>query len=312
MTWARRADNIRQRDWDDVLSLWIESGHGFDTADFMKTSLDVAIESVLSPTSLAGNRLEIIEFDQRTTFLSELVFANVKANHAVISAALRIAEGRSTWGTTDAYHASMLLMRSILAAFGVFVCRIHERNVLVDTFPWLGRIDERKKFAKAHRNWKRCASVISSTTKDFTQTDLFSLFKRILNISVVSTKIWPEVVIQNIIATDKAHFSASRNKLIYSSRFWFNYDDLLGECLSLSWKDQVAKNMASYTFSKTEEATEIDCYCDCWVLFCLNHALQKQIFASIDDSIGVVSYVEERREECRLIEMQFLSGWFQN
>ncbi len=305
MTWAHRADNIRQRDWDDLLNLWAEFGDGFDTADYMGTSLEAVVESVLSPLSISGNQFEIIELDQRGPFLRELVFTNLKANHAVISAALRIGGGRPTWGATDAYHASMLIMRSILAAFGVFICRIHERNVLVDAFPWLGRVDERKKFAKKHRNWKRSASVISSIARDFTQTDLFVVFKRVLNISVVPTRIWPEVVVKNIIATDKTHFSAARNKLIYSSRFWFNHDDLLGECLSLAWRDQIVKSMSAYIFSKTEDSTEVDCYCDCWVLFLLNYRLQQGIFGAISDSIGLMSYVEERRPECFLIEKQF-------
>jgi hypothetical protein len=44
----------------------------------------------------------------------------------------RIGSGHATWGVTDAYHASLLLMRSILGALGIFVCRVHERSILVE------------------------------------------------------------------------------------------------------------------------------------------------------------------------------------
>jgi len=99
-----------------------------------------------------------------------------------------------------------------------------------------------------------------ATLNNLTSRDLYGLFQRVLNISTVPTSVWPEVVVRNILATDKAHFSHSRNQIIYGSRFWFNLDDLLGECLSLHWKAVAKRNIVSYAFAKADSTTEIDCY----------------------------------------------------
>lgn len=305
MAWIHRADNIRKRDWTDVLDRWSEFGISFDTAHYLSASLEQTIESGLSAQLVAGNEIQISEFDQRLPFLSELVFSQIKANHAFMCAIQQIAAGNATWGVTDAYHASMLLMRSILAAFGVFICRVHDRNVLVDTFPWMGRIDEQRKFKKQHRNWERCAAVISCTSKDFRQADLFSLFQRVLNISTVPTHVWPEVIIRNIISTHKTHFSSSRNQLIYGSRFWFHPDDLMGECLSLNWVTQAQRNIAAYVFAKTAAVTEVDSYCDCWVLFLMSRRLHEAIYMSFLDSLGVFSYIDARQPALSMVERQF-------
>jgi hypothetical protein len=288
-----------------LLDYWANFGAGFDTAQYMGSSLEQTVEAAVTPTSLAGNNTHILELDQRVPFVSELVFSQVKANHALVCASQRITSGHATWGVTDAYHASMLLMRSILAAFGVFVCRVHERSVLVDAFPWLGRLDDQKKFKKKHANWKNCAAVISCTSKNLEQADLYGLFQRVLNISTVPTNVWPEVVVQNILHTQKAHFSHSRNQLIYGSRFWFNPDDILGECLSLDWINQAQRSIAAYAFAKTEPATEIDCYCDSWMLFLMSSKLHKAIYSAFVDSLGVFAYVDGRSSNFSMIERQF-------
>src|SRR5688572_29838248 len=122
MSWFHRLDNIGQRDWDDLITAWDEYGRGFDTANFLNNSLEDSLESRIPPTALNSNSLLHQEFDDRRPSLSELVFAQVKANHAVISALRCITDGSASWGVANAYHASMLLMRSPLAAFGIFVC----------------------------------------------------------------------------------------------------------------------------------------------------------------------------------------------
>jgi hypothetical protein len=305
MSWARRADNIQQRDWGDLLGLWSDFSAGFDTATYLNNSLERAVESITTSTSLAGNNINILEFEDRASFVSELVFSQVKANHALVCAAKRITSGNATWGVIDAYHASMLLMRSILAAFGIFVCRVHDRNVLVDAFPWLGRVDAQKSFKRQHRNWNRCVAIISSTTRYVEQSDLFALFQRVLNISTVPTNVWPEVVVRNILDAQKTHFSNSRNQLIYGSRFWFNPDDLLGECLSLHWNSLARRSVVAYAFAKVGITTEIDCYCDTWMLFLMSTRLHNAIYASLSDSLGVLSYVDDRKSDIVLIERQF-------
>jgi hypothetical protein len=305
MSWGHRADNIRTRDWSDLLDLWADFGTGFDTSQYLQSSLEQTIEATVAESELAGNNVNFREFDQRTPFVSELVFSQVKANHAFMCAAQRITSGNATWGVTDAYHASMLLMRSILAAFGIFVCRIHERSVIVDTFPWLGRVDDQKRFKKKHRNWKKNAAIISCTSKNLEQADLYALFQRVLNISTVPTNVWPEVLVQNILKTQKLHFSLSRNQLMYGSRFWFNLDDLLGECLSLHWVNQAQKSVIAYAFAKPEAATEMDCYCDSWVLFLMSSKLHEAIYSSFVDSLGIFAYMADRGLDLAMIERQF-------
>lgn len=250
MSWSYRVDNIRQRDWTELLNLWADFGVGFDTSDYLNSSLEALVEAETTPESLAGNNILIVPFEERIPFVSELVFSQVKANHALLCATERVLSGRASWGVADAYHASMLLMRSILAAFGVFVCRVHDRNVVVDAFPWLGRIDDQKNFMRRHKNWKNCAAVISSTSKNIEQADLFGLFQRVVNVSTVPANVWPEIVVQNILSTKKTHFSHSRNQLIYGSRFWFNTDDLLGDCLSLYWVSAAQRSIVAYAFTK--------------------------------------------------------------
>jgi len=169
MSWSRRADNIRARDWSELLNHWAAFGAGFDTAQYVTNSLEVSVEGALEPSALVGNNLCIVEFDQRAPFVSELVFSQIKANHVLLCAVQRIGSGHATWGVTDAYHASLLLMRSIMAALGVFVCRAHERSILVDAFPWLGRLDDQKKFKKKYRRWINCAAIISCTAKTLEQ-----------------------------------------------------------------------------------------------------------------------------------------------
>jgi hypothetical protein len=203
----------------------------------------------------------------------------------------------------------MMLMRSILAALGVFICRVHGRNVLVDVFPWMGRIDAQRKFKKANKDWLNSICVIACKTKDVQQADLFSIFQRLMNISTVPPKIWPEAIIQNIVRTDKSHFSSARNKLIYGARFWFRPDDLLGECLSLSWSTTPQRNYDTHSFIKTDDASELDSYCDCWVMYKLSKAVHEEIYKAFTDSIGVFSYIEARTELSGLstLNRQFIS-----
>jgi hypothetical protein len=307
MSWNRRFENIGQRDWDALVRFWTEFGRGFDTVTFLESSLDDIFESRLEPGDLTTNSIRLFEFADRTPFLNELVFTQVKANHAFLCALRRVSDGNATWGVTDAYHASMLLMRSILSAFGIFICRVHNKNVLIDAYPWLGRIDHQKSFKRRHENWRNCVAVITAASNDFAQQDLYSLFQRVLNVSTVPTSLWPEVVVQNIIKTPKTHFSSSRNKIIYGSRFWFHDDDLLGECLSLNWAPRTKRDILVYSFLKHEDATEVENFCDCLVLFCLSRRLQENIYAGLTDSVGVFDYVEQRRVQLGigLIELQF-------
>ena len=135
--------------------------------------------------------------------------------------------------------------------------------------------------------------------------DLYALFQRVLNISTVPTNIWPEVLVQNILRAHKSHFSLSRNQLIYGSRFWFNLDDLLGECLSLQWTKQAQRNFAAYTFSEMEPTTEIDCYCDSWTLFLMSSKLHEVLYGSFNDSLDVFGYIKSRKPDFLMIERQF-------
>jgi hypothetical protein len=307
MAWTNRADNIRQRDWTEIADCWARFGAGFDTSQYSNSSLEQIAETAVTAHSLAGNNIQIVALDDQTAFLSDLVFSQMKANHALVCAAQRIANGNPSWGVTDAYHASLLLMRSILSALGVFICRAHNRSIVVDSFPWMGRLDDKKKFKRRYANWQRCAAFISSTSKDFSQSDLYSVFQRVLKVSVVPPSLWPEVVVQNILQTSKTHFSASRNQLIYGSRFWFNLNDLLGECLATNWVSQAQRDMVAYTFAKDENENEIDCYCDCWILYLLSLRLHKTIYSSLTDTLDIFGYVEARRPEFFLVERQFAS-----
>jgi hypothetical protein len=310
MAWINRADCIGQRDWGDMAAAWSRIDPSFDTAIFLKDSLEDSVESILESDQIDENTSIVIQLENRTQLLSELVFTQVKANHAFLCALQRINGGNATWGVTDAYHASMMLMRSILAALGVFICRVHDRSILVDAFPWMGRIDAQKKFKRANKDWQNSICVISCKTKTIEQSDLFSIFQRLMNISTVPTEIWPETIIQNIVRTNKTHFSSARNKLIYGARFWFRPDDLLGECLSVNWVDAPQRDYSTHSFIKTDDASEVDSYCDCWVMYKLSKALHEEIYKSFTDSIGVFSYIEARTEVSGLstLNRQFFSA----
>jgi hypothetical protein len=296
MAWLNRANNIGQRDWSEIIIAWSEINRSFDTATFLNDALEDHVESLLQADQVNDNSLVVLQFEDKTLLLSELVFTQVKANHAFQCALERISSGGASWGVTDAYHASMMLMRSILAALGIFVCRVYDRNVIIDVFPWMGRIDAQKKFKKANRNWHNTVSVISCKTKYIDQSDLFTIFQRVMNIATVPPEIWPELVVQNVIAASKTHFSSARNKLIYGSRFWFRSDDLLGECLSTEWSTAPLRSYATHSFVKDENASELDSYCDTWVLYKLSKAAHQKVYNLFTDSIGVFSYVESRSE----------------
>lgn len=308
MTWSNRADNIGQRDWSDIIAVWSGLDRNFDTATFLRDSLEDAIESLVQADQIGENSSIILELDNKVLLLSELVFTQVKANHAFQCAVQRINDGHASWGVTDAYHASMMLMRSILAALGVFICQVHERNLLIDVFPWMGRIDAQKKFKRANKSWQSTVCLIASKTKHIEQSDLFSIFQRVLNIATVPTEIWPEIVVQNIVRTKKTHFSSARNRLIYGSRFWFRPDDLLGECLSMDWVTTPQRDYTTHSFVKIDNATELDSYCDTWVLYKLSKSLHQEIYKSINDSIGVFSFVQARTQTSGLatLDRQFL------
>jgi hypothetical protein len=310
MSWTHRADSIGRRDWSDIVVAWSDLDRTFDTAVFLKDSLEDAVESSLNKDNVNENASRVIQLEDRTLLLSELVFTQVKANHAFLCALQRINDGRASWGVTDAYHSSMMLMRSILAALGIFICRVHERNVLVDAFPWMGRLDAQKKFKRANKHWKDLVCVISCKAKQIEQSDLFAIFQRLMNVSTVPTDIWPEVVVQNIIRTNKTHFSSARNSLIYGSRFWFHTDDLLGECLSIDWAAPPRRDYAAHSFIKTDDSSEVDSYCDCWVFYKLSKALHEEIYKAYTDSIGVFSYVEARAQSSGFstLDKQFVSA----
>ena len=47
---------------------------------------------------------------------------------------------------------------------------------------------------------------------------------------------------------------------------------------------------------KTDDATELESYCDTWVLYKLSKAVHQEIYKLFKDSIGVFSYVELRTD----------------
>ena len=310
MSWNRRFENIGQRDWSDIAPQWAKFAPGYNTSDFTKSSLEASINGLLSEDVLGENNVSNEIFDDRSLFVSELIYTQIKANHALLSATMRIVNGNASWGVAEAYHACMMLMRSIIAAFGIFICRVNDRYVIVDAFPWSGRLDHQKKFKRLYRHdWENRAAIITCTTKQLTQSDLFALFQRVVNVSTVPTNIWPEIVVRNILSTTKTHFSSLRNMMIYGSRFWFCSDDLLNECLSAHWNQAQKRDMLRYAFVKSADPTEVDCYCDCYVLFSLSRKLHQHLYVSFSDDVGVFDNVAVRADQygLDLLETQFSS-----
>jgi hypothetical protein len=289
MAWHRRFQNIRQRDWPDVLSNWSDLGKDFDS----KTFLDFSLEDVLAgiqPEQIRGNNITTFELDDRKAVTAELVYSQIKACHSLDSALSHVSRGAASWGVIDTYHSSLLLTKAIMAAFGIFILRIHERNVIVDVFPWLGKPEDQKRFKRENKNWRDTVAVISSETKLIEQSDIFDLFQRVLRISTVPTDLWPEHIVKSIIEADKSDFSGARNGLLYGSRFWFNTSDILTRCLSMNWSLQERVDIQSFSFEKESDPSEVDYYLDAWVLFAMSKKLQQQIYDAIGDTLGVFDH----------------------
>jgi len=59
-----------------------------------------------------------------------------------------------------------------------------------------------------------------------------------------------------------------------------------------------------YAFVKAADTTEIDCYCDCFVLYSLSRKLHQQLYISFSESIGVFENIDLRANQYGLDVLQ--------
>lgn len=198
----------RQRGEQDELSLQNLVNSVFSIGDF-----DLAKTAELK--SLPGSFL---------AGATELRRLQEKAIAASTVAADLHNQGRPTWGSVDAYHASFLTAKVILAIFGIFIVTVAGSNFFVDLSPGEGDKDYRRQFAKESRGIEHAVRFMTIRGTRLEHRHVWELLRRIG--AKCTLEPLNELESRWFKNFDFTRYSSIRNKVIYGGFFWSSFDDL--------------------------------------------------------------------------------------
>ncbi len=147
-----------------------------------------------------------------------------KAEAAIASTVMLYNSGRPTWGTVDAYHSCFLTAKVILGIFGIFIVSLEGSNFFVDLFPSEGDRDYRKRFQLEYSAITSPARFLTIRGRPIEHRHVWELLTRICNKCTIECL--DEKQMRWIKNFSFSEYSCLRNKVIYSSYFWSDLEDL--------------------------------------------------------------------------------------
>lgn len=141
-----------------------------------------------------------------------------KALRATNASYLLFDAGSAGWASVDAYHATLLYARTILACYGIFICNIDGKNVVVDVFPQLGTGKYLKKYQREAQGLDNPIRIMSKSGHPIQHKDVLAIVSRVARIS--GSKDMTEME-RNIVGRfANLGYRSVRNRILYEGSFW--------------------------------------------------------------------------------------------
>lgn len=148
----------------------------------------------------------------------DMLMAASRFYHVIDCVRAQVRRGAMTWAMVDAYHATLVGAKAMLALYGVFAYGVRGRTVLVDFRPELGSVDDAKKFRKANKSVEQPIRVLIPKVKYLEQQDAWALVCRLCNITPSSSE--DANIVGRIKDAASSPLSALRNQTLYDSVAW--------------------------------------------------------------------------------------------
>jgi hypothetical protein len=249
--WTGAFQDIRVRKFDDILAQcntpvsFSFSGDENLLKDFI---IDVWSEDCFPNF--------IINFPEKNQeFVKAFLTGYSKFEHVLDCSRNMFERGSLTWGLVDAYHASIVGARSIAAALGVCIFNIKGRTVLVDLFPELGSVDQRRAFRKANKDIEFPIRVLApSKEKLLEQSKLWDLIHRLFNL-------------RSFASSTEESYQTALSELI-KAKPWADRHDILYDLASWRWPTDIAlsplqpEQLQTLMFATDDEVTEFNQFVD--------------------------------------------------
>lgn len=222
-TWARIAkNNIMHRSHSEMSEIWRRQGGDQD-----EVSLQELVNSVFTITDF-----DLTKSTEIKSLPGSLLSASVelrrlydKALAASTAAGVLYEGGRPTWSSVDAYHASFLTAKAILAVFGIFIVTLSGANFFLDLVPGEGDKEFRKDFARQNKELEFPVRFMTIGGSRLEHRHVWELLRRISSKCTVEPL--DEKEAHWFRSFDFTRYSSLRNRVIYASFFWSSYPDLL-------------------------------------------------------------------------------------
>lgn len=232
---AAAGDEVRRRSAAEVGELWrgLALAHPDDGSD----SIRERIQSTLTQDQLAKGSV-FKDLDLPQIALREMLLMCGKGASVARSLHDIHASGRYTIAAFNAFHGSLFAARTLVAIFGVFTLsnvQVGGRNInlLVDIFPWLGAVDQRKKFVRAHGQGIGLYRAMEVKHR-VEHRNVWALLSRIFIVAEMTSLTAAER--KKIASFEYRFLSLPRNSFIYDGPAWTWKHDrsaLVGRCFGL-------------------------------------------------------------------------------
>jgi hypothetical protein len=227
MSWKRATDkNIFGRKHDDLLGRWhsIYSDTASDEVSLQDYLAEIWEAGAIDPT-VPGQYLSAPGIERNA--ISDLIKLKLKADMAWESTLALFDQGRVSWSSIDAHHASVLYAKYVIGICGVYIVRHGETWHLIDVFPDLksGNRKREKDFHNHTRELHRAVTVVSNNKNKIEQQHIWDIFQRmvrVLNTSQLDQR--QQSWVRNF---KFKGYQSLRNQVFYTGHYWPRRADLL-------------------------------------------------------------------------------------
>jgi hypothetical protein len=225
---------IGRRNWHTISDIWLEyiSTMRFSfTSSIDETVFDESINVIISEIILSErsstNKEHYYSLDGFHQFtFNQAVFLLYKGMNSLKAAQSDQKSGYKTWCISNYYESSLFFCKSILCLLGiVFYRSSNNKDIVIDLFP------EYQKDRK-HKGIVENRSAKIQLSKQFEHHDLWTIFKRCLNITGDINS--SEERINELKSIDPKNYAKKRNQIIYHNCKWI-FEDLREEIVDLEY-----------------------------------------------------------------------------
>ena len=271
--WTGAFKEIRRRNFDELCAkIRDKVPYDFENSDeqirdFLEETW--ALEKTANAVySFPGKEAEYIR-----CFLT----AYSKFEHVLDCSRSLFERGSLTWALVDAYHASIIGARAILAALGICIFTIGRRTVVVDMFPEFGTVDQRRKFGKEHKGVDGPVRVMApSRDQVLDQGNIWNLVRRLVSLKSFASNEEEGLQLAMVDLLDTKPWS-DRHEVMYDLSAW-------------RWRGDIGLSPLSSTDLETllaatdQEVIELSQFVDQIFLLCRFYA-EKALGFTIDGKI---------------------------